>query len=339
LISLGLVMVTEVLRLGIAYRVCSGLKMGLGYIRWSHMRTMITFGAKSSIIGLPQLIAIQGINILVTSHLGPGALAILARPNGLVRNAQAILGKFAFMLTPTAGSLQASKRYNELRDLIIQTTRINVLLALPILLFLSVMGDQLMLLWMGQQYAIGSVLAILSVGYFLPLSQQPIIAILTGMNMHGRIGLTSTVTTLIVFGLCVGCLNYVGWSLEGAALATVIPLTVGVGITVPAMACHKVGISIMELTRRAVLQPIIFVAPFGICLLFGRLFIANSPLKALSFGCVAGIFALMPLYWWRVVPLPLRKRIYNAVLERVTWPSTERQHGKFQREKTNVTDR
>jgi O-antigen/teichoic acid export membrane protein len=104
------VVVAELTRRAVAYRICPELHLTRAAVDWTQLRGMIGFGLKSSVASVSRLVLFQGVSLIVASHLGPAALALYARPNALVRHAETLLNKFANILTPMASSLQATGR-------------------------------------------------------------------------------------------------------------------------------------------------------------------------------------------------------------------------------------
>jgi O-antigen/teichoic acid export membrane protein len=304
---------TEYARTVLARRYCPELRTSLSLATWSHARAMIVFGGKSVIAGISPLVVIQGCSILVAGHLGPAALAVFSRPGGLMRNGQAFVNKFAYVLTPTAGSLQGAGQEEEIRELLVRTTRMAACMAIPLILFLAILGDPLLRLWMGDRYEAGAVMAIIAVGYLLPTTQVPVLSILVGMNLHGRSGVVVTAVTVATFAACAATLNRVGWSLEGAALATALPLTLGNGVVVMAYACRLLHIRLPGYISSAFLLPMLWNLPFAAALVASRVFLAGRPLAAVLAGA-ASTLLLLPVYWFRVLPGRIRTDLSERYL-------------------------
>ncbi len=304
----------EVTRAVVAHRICPELRIGLRYAAWSQARRMLLFGSKTFINDLSALLLVQGNVMLVAGYLGSGALALYSRARALPIHAGTLVSKFAFVLTPTASSLQERGQLAELREFLIQSTRFGTFLVLPMTLGLAILGGPILRLWMGPQYEHGLLMAILAVGCFLPMTQQPGMSILMGMNLHGRVGLVSLVAALCGNGLGVITVGVLGWSLPGAALAVVLPLTLGDGIFVPIYACRQLGIPLTQYLRQAFLGPFLCAVPFALCLAASRLLFGDRPLIALGLACAAGVLVLGPLYLRYMLPGRVRRKILGLVV-------------------------
>ena len=313
LVSLGAVYLCcaslgELVRVYLAHRICPEIQIRLKYVTWNQSRTMIEFGLKRMAGGITGLIVIQGTSLFVAGYLGPAALAVFSRPIALVRHLDTFINKFASVLTPTVGSLKSAGRHRELQDLFLKSTQFGVFLALPMILFLALLGDPILRVWMGERYEYGMILAVLAVGSFLPLTQQSAMAILVGMNLHGKATFACVLGALCAFGIAVAALTVTGWQLLGAALVIAFSSTVTGGI-LAFYSCYLLRVSVLDFFRQVYLLPVACNLPFAICLLGIRSHFANEHLIALIIGCCAAVLTLGPLYWRYVVPRANRQKI------------------------------
>ncbi len=311
-VNLVSVAVTEILRSRVAHRVCPELKVRISFVNRGDIKKVFKYGGKSVVAGLPPLLLVQGSSLLVASYLGPAALAVFSRPNGLIRSVQTFLNKFAFVLTPTAGSLQSSGQNEEIRRLVTQATLVSVSLALPIVLLLSIQGDLILRIWMGPRYEMGALLTVLAVGYFIPLTQQPAITILSGMNQHGKIGIVGISIATAGIAIGSGLALFYGLGLFHASLLVAIPMAIN-GVFVAVHVCRKMNIPLGVYVKETFWRPTICCVPFAGCLFIGRLVFTASPALVLGAGCFSGSILLGLLYWRFVLPGEARSRIEDYV--------------------------
>lgn len=303
----------EIVRAWIAFRVCPELSIRFKYFRLVQARNMLAFGLKSIAAGIPLIFVFKGTSLFIANFIGPAALALFSRPAHLVDNIGVIVNKFAMVLTPTAGSLQGSGQLDELRQLLVSSTRIGAFLTLPIVLFLSILGDPILLIWMGERYEYGQLLVVLSIGSILSVSQQPVFSILTGLNLHGKVGIVSSMVTLCTFGIGAIVLTIIGWDLIGAAVIIAIAETVGLGIVRPICACRKLKMPFLHFHKQVFLLPIFCSIPFALCLAANRFLIVDKPLTSIVVGCTMAGLTLGPLYWRYVVPGGKRQEIFTWI--------------------------
>jgi O-antigen/teichoic acid export membrane protein len=302
LANLGGVTATELARVWAAYRVCPGLSIRFRYADAGQARRMLAFGLKSSVTGVSRLLLFQTNSVIVASHLGPAVLALYARPMALMKVVETFANKFAFVLSPTASSLQASGRADELKELVLASTRLGTALVTPIVLALAILGDPILRLWMGARYEQGGVLALLVVGMFLPVAQRTVATILIGLNLHGPLALANLAAAACGVGLSLLNVTVLGWGLSGAALAIALPMTLGTGVFIPIYACGRLGIPLRAYFRRTFLGPLACALPCGAWLLASRLTFGHDALLAVVVGLAGGGIALVPTYWRYVAP-------------------------------------
>ena len=306
-------LVGRVARGVLATRVCPGLQVRLRYVRWACVREALTFGSKSFLPQLGEVLLRQTVAILVLTHLGPASLAAYSRPTSLVRHVRTLVQKLAMVLTPTAGSLKAASGQEKLRDLLIKSTRYAVYLALPATLTLMIFGGPILRLWMGPRYEHGLLLALLAGGYLATILLRPAQNILIGMNAHGRPGAASLLAAGVAVGLAYVALGPLDMGLVGAALAVGIPLTLVDGVYVPLLACRRLGLGVGSFVVQVLREPLVCIVPYTACLLAARLALWQRPLLGLGCGLAVGSAVLAPLYWRYALPPSLKKSISSRL--------------------------
>ena len=316
------VVLAEVVRVVIAFRVCPELRIHLRHARWKEAKDIIAFGMKGLVAGIPSLIVLQGTSLIIGGTLGPEALALFTRPLALVRNVEVFINKFAMVLGPTAGSLQSTGRMQDLAEMLIGSTRTAAYLAMPILTFFAFLGDSILHLWMGPRYQPGMILVILSIGFLLPLLRQSVISILIGMNLHGRIAVISLVVTLLSFAASAFAVDLHGWTLDAASVVVAISLSLGMGLVVIILGCAKIGVPLQLFLVRILKGPVLCTLPFALSLVVIRAELGGRPGLQLILGIACGAGLLGPLYWRYVIPARMRKKILNFVCVRNTAASS-----------------
>jgi O-antigen/teichoic acid export membrane protein len=303
---------TELTRWWMAYRICPELRIGLRYATWPESRSLLVFGGKTIVDNLSRLLLGQANFILVATYLGPGALAVYARPCALVRHIENLTNKFAFLLSPAASSLKSTQQHEELKDLLIQATKFAAYFAMPLTVFLAILGTPILSLWMGPGYEPGPVMALLAAGSFLPLTLRPATHVLVGLNAHGRVGWASFAVAIAGVLTALVALGVFHTGLTGAALALVVPYALGNGVFVLVYACRRVGIPTMQFTRAAFAGPAACAIPLALALWVVRVVFEGRAEYAIVSGMIASALVIAPLYWIYALPSSMRGRILTA---------------------------
>lgn len=300
---------SEILRVITAYRLCPELHISRRYVSWKRAKKLATFGGKTVLSSMPSVVVIQSTNVLVMGALGPAMLAVLMRPIALIRHVATFINKFAFVLTPMAGSIQATEDAHSMREFLLETTRYSVAFTLPIMLYLIVFGDRILYLWMGEGYDAWSLMVIFSLGYFLPVSQSAINRILVGLNAHGKAALMSIAVMATCFVVGVLIIEQVGWSLENAAILVAVSLTLSNGLVMPVVACRRMDISARTYISRVFTAPFLCGAVYVSVLMLFRDLFSDTPNMAALWGWMAGGVVILPMYWRWIAPDEFKRKI------------------------------
>jgi O-antigen/teichoic acid export membrane protein len=316
-ICLGFELATEAARIFFAYRVCPEMSIRIRYADLANARSLLRFGLKSQLGSLSGLMILQANKLFVGSFLGTQVLAVFTRPLTLLRVADTFANRMGFILSPTASSLQATGQMTEVRTLVEDSTRAGMALAVPTVLTLAVLGDPIMVVWMGPRYLPGVSLIILAAGMSLSLALGPVRSILLGLNLHGRLALAQFAGAVLSVGL--GWLNvrHLGWGRTGASLAIAVPSFL-IAVFVMAYVCRSVKLPVATYLRRSFLSPLLCAAPLLVVLLASRILLASSPFLSLLAGVSVGGLALLPLYWRFLLTSTMREKARRAVVRRLS---------------------
>jgi len=310
--SVGLVL-ADLSRVIVAYRVCAGLRVRPSLATWLQTRAMLFFGVKTLIPLTGTLLLYQTINVVIVGTLGLASLALFARPQALIRHLQTLMVKFSHVITPTAGALEGAARIDELGVLLVHSVRYALYMVLPATLVLVVFGDVILGLWMGPRYQSGAVLGILAVGFLPTIAHMPIQSILVGMNAHGRPGIAYLAAALVAAALASIAVGPLGLGLIGVAGAIAIPLALVNGIYLPLYACARLHLPVRRYAARVLPGPALFALPFGVFLFGARALFPDDPYAAAMWSCPLGCLILAGLYGMYVLPERIRTRVCRVM--------------------------
>ena len=302
-----------------ARHYCPEARPKLRIVNRNDLRQVTVFGFKNVLAMAGPLVVQQTVNLLIAMRLGPAMLAVFARPTAIIRHLETFIYKFAFVLMPTASSLQQQGRDDELRAFTIETCRVGWALAVPGGVFLLVMGRQLIELWMGSSYVVPDVLTILAVGGALSAANRPAYRILFGLDQHGFASLASIVIygSVLVGGL-VAMLLLDGGLATAAVMFVIGDLVFGLAV-VPTQLAKSLGMSVGRylwlVSHRVLLIGVLsFVLLTALREGLQMSLVMELALSALLHGVVVGT-----LYWRYVLTAGLKDRV------RMLLPSVRRQ--------------
>jgi len=304
----------------IVKRVCPPLLFSSSFVQRDSVREMLAFGGKTMLQGIARTGLYQLNNILVAYFLGPAVLAVYSRQRALVMHAMTFMKKYSYVFVPVSGHLDAQKDVDGLRKLLIESTRCGFYITLPIIAVLSILGDPLVWIWMGEDYRAPAVLAILALGHSLSLAQESSYSVLMGMNRHGLPSLLEVVAAASSASLCGAALGLFRGGMISVAICVSISVTAIGGTLVPIYACNLLRLSYLGYLRSVVLGPALAVVPFAGVLFAARVVWPDSPLWSLAVGLASGGVVLAAEYWFWVIPGSMRETVKMKVLGRFGGP-------------------
>jgi O-antigen/teichoic acid export membrane protein len=287
-------------------RVCPELVIKHHLASWSTFVEQARFGIKSLTPSAANLLSNQALSLLIVASIGPASLAVFSRSRSLMTTLRSLAARFGMIVIPIASGLQARNDQAALRHTLLTTPAIISSLALPILIALGLFGNHLIRLWMGQAYVQPGLLAVLTIGTYATLVQEPVWSVLCGMNRHGQTAVAKLIaagvsTTLLAIGLWT-----LHWGLLGAAVCFVMPQLIADGFITTWYACRIVGVSKRRYLWCTFVRPMLCVAPFAAALAAGTQLGPEHPLWAMALISVGSLVsALLYLKW--LLPTAMRK--------------------------------
>lgn len=292
-----------------ARRVCPSLKFDFSTADFGVVREQMQFTGKNFLPRIADMLVNQTVSLLLVSFAGPAALAVFSRPRALTKHVRTMVGKFSSILVTSASAMQALEDNGGLRRMLLRRSEQASFFSVPAILWLSVIGGPIIELWMGKDYVHPGLVPILSLGFIASLVQDPVWAIMTGLNRHGRIA-------LVKFGGSVACAGAVALGLYfgrdkllWAALGLTLPMLLVDGFLVPAIACRAMQVPLSGFYRITLLKPFLLFLPAGICLAAARMVFEGNLLMILGVG--GGLAGLIQagMFYKFALPEKVRNRV------------------------------
>jgi len=301
--------------ISLAYHACPGLKLKYSYVSFATLKELYIYSGKILLPTISEMLLNQTTSVLIIGAMGPTALAIFTRPRALLRQLDALERKMGMILVPTTSVLASTDKTEEIRGLLIKSVRYALYLVLPTILILVFFGDYIMRVWMGPDYAIFLIPAILAIGFIGVTIQESILAILIGMDAHGRGGLAQLIGSIVATLAGYVMIRQYHMGLVGMALAVTVPQIIVSAGYLPWMACRHLGIKLGGFFQLAITKPILQLLPFAICLGVCRILLKPHVVIAASLF-VAASTGLFIFYWQHVLPGRLKSWIAKFMKKR-----------------------
>ena len=292
-----------------AYRVLPSLKVRPALATRALAGEMFSFGAKSFLPQMGELLLNQTVNVLVLVHLGPAALALYSRPRSLVQQIRTLVARMSGILIPSVSSIHATGDLAQIREVILKGTRYGAFLTLPVALVVAAMGGPILYLWMGPNYQSDVIPIALSAGTTAMIILTPALCVLVGMNLHGTAGRIHFVGCAVTAASVWIALGWFKVGLAGAAICAGLPLCLLYTFYMPCYLARHVNLSVSSFVIGGMGGPMLVCLPLLLCLLLSRWFFVGNPLLALLVGCSTGGATLLPLYWRFAMPESLKTKV------------------------------
>jgi O-antigen/teichoic acid export membrane protein len=308
------VLVREVLNGGAKYacgrRILPQVRVRPRWTDRSTFREISGFSTKTMVDTLSKVMQNQVATLVVAAFIGPAALALYSRPRALILITTRFVMGFARVLVPAAAAFHDRRDHRGLGELLVRSSRYALFLALPPVLVLLILGRAIVDVWMGDPaYGDNYVLLILVLGYLPLFAQQATYHILIGLASHGLASAASLIGSAVGAGLSLLFVGVLGWGIQGAALATAIPVFIVNVFVLPYAGCRAARLPLLLYLRKSVVSPLLSLIPFAVVLLTARVWLPDDAKAQLLLGLLAGAAALAVVYWYTFVPIDLKQRI------------------------------
>lgn len=203
--------------------------------------------------------------------------------------------QFLKVVMPLASELEAADQGQKLRKLYIVASRLALAAAAPVAVVLMIVGDEILLMWVGPAYVEHApLLVVLALSAAVTASQWPAIDVLQGLAKHRVVAAASLGAGIANVGLAIVLLPSLG--LLGVALATLIPgVIVSLGIVMP-FANSTLHVSWDTALRKIWLPVLVPAAMAGIVLAAAARQVDASTPAGLAISIAAAALTYVILY-------------------------------------------
>lgn len=303
-----------ILKRMVARRLCPLLKLSLSLVTKQGLKTVFVFGGKTLMETIAKMGLYQGNNMFIAYLLGPAALAIYARSMTLILHTNKLLFHFGRVFAPSASRLKASNDIDSLHTLVLSSAQSGAFIALPLMLVLGILGDSLLRIWMGSEYADLAVLPILAAGHFFSQSQVGTFYVLMGMNQHGKAGLTTFICSMLSLVGTYILIKHFHLGLVGVSISTSLAVAVPYLTFIPVLVSRAIGISIYSYFTATIKRPLLLCLPTTFCLFAAKQWAGPNDYHILASGLGSGGLTLMFMYWRWGLPQTMKNSILKKIL-------------------------
>lgn len=275
LLLTGLIVVTTAAKMFIFIGILLSSKIG-GYMpsrksfNLEKLKSMITFGSKSFVQGISQMINQASDKIVIGTVLGPSAIPAYTIPSTLLRYINMFAMTSTQVLMPVFSDLNAKNDACRLTKLYLKSSKYVLALVLGMSAGMGALGAPFIDVWMPGEFdfnliqGIVIVLALYMVFHRLnPFSGHYLLAI----NKHGLLAKIYPIGALV--NLVSSIILIHNFGLIGVAIGTLIPVFFLIPIVL-IYTCNNLKIKVMEYIKQSLLPPLYAATPLAIILIYMR---------------------------------------------------------------------
>jgi O-antigen/teichoic acid export membrane protein len=238
-----------------AFKVFPPLRIHPSLFRRSRLREVTGFSIYASIIDWANKLNYQMDQVVIGAFLGSPAVAVWAPAERIISGVQRMTNQLNGVLFPTVVDSDTSQRQARLQQILLEGTRLSLVMVVPIATALIMLADPLIHAWLRKNAdkvaGCIPVLQILAVAVAIRVGNATGNTLLKGAGKHRLVAWANLGTGLVNALLSIVLIRRFG--LPGVAWGTLIPIAFTAFFILYPAACRRVGVSM----RRALTQSIL----------------------------------------------------------------------------------
>lgn len=300
-----------------AYRVFPGLSLGFARFRRARLREVSAFGAPLSIIVWSHRLTYASAQIIIGAVLSPAAVAIWGVPQRLALLVRSLTNQLGAVLMPVVVDSDTRLRDGYLAMLLLQGTRISLMMVMPLATCMVMLGDLLIPAWVGSGFeASVPLLQVLAIVIVLRVARTIPTTVLKGAGRHTALAGIDAAVAVATVGLSLLWIRQFG--LIGVAYGVLVPLGLGTIFLVWPLACRRVGLTVLAATRQGVWPAVWPVVIMSVVVAGLRWSLSGGVLElivAATGGCLVYVTTV-----WLIALSPRERAGYRALARRILRP-------------------
>lgn len=235
-----------------AYRVFPELQIRPSLFCRARLREVTGFSIWAAIINWAYKLNYQIDGLIVGAFLGTAAVSVWAVAERIINGTQRLTNQFNGVLFPIIVDRDQRARRDELQQIVLQGTRLSLMMVLPVAATLVLLAEPLVRAWVGPSM-LGAVpvIQILAIVVAIRVGNASGTILLKGAGEIRQLAMVNIATGVANIILSALLIHWYG--LAGVALGTLIPVAFSAIFVLYPSACRQIGLPL----RRAVTEAII----------------------------------------------------------------------------------
>ena len=281
-----------------AFRVFPPLRIHPSLFRRSRLREVTGFSVYASIIDWANKLNYQLDQIIIGVFLGSPAVAVWAPAERIISGVQRMTNQLNGVLFPTIVDSDAAEKRQRLQQILLEGTRLSLLMVVPIATALIMLADPLVHAWLGRNAdkvaGCIPVLQILAVTVTFRVGNATGNTLLKGAGEHRLVAWVNLGTGVVNALLSIALIGTFG--LPGVAWGTLIPIAFSAVFILYPAACRRVGVPLAQAFTQSIV-PAVWPAFVMAGLLAATRNISSGTFLAVACQAAAGAVLYLALFF------------------------------------------
>jgi len=299
-----------------ARRLLPNVPITLRKVDFRLLREMLAYGINTFLYTTAVLIICKASDVVIAVFIGTAEVSQFAVALAGVLLLSQFLRTFTAAIKPAISDLDARDEHARVREISFLMQKYTLLLIIPAACFLIVMGKEFLQVWVGDKFPephvlhnLSVILAILTVGHALQLTQHSNFVVLVGKGQHRLFGVFTAVMALLCVGASIASIRLFNLGLMGVAWSNCVPMALMSIVILPVYFNRKMGVSMRESVSRIWWPAALGCMP-AVMMIAGWKYL-SPPTSWLSLGLVVVLAAAMTglSAWHMSLTLPERTRL------------------------------
>jgi O-antigen/teichoic acid export membrane protein len=287
-------------------------------ITTGRIRELFAFSTRSLLVSLGDYLRFYSDSAVIAAVLNVSLVTPFNVATRLIECFRSIVVAAGGPVFGAMTELDGGRRHEDLRDLLLRSTRFLALLSILGGVLLIVDGRALLRLWVGPGLVSAyPLVAVLAFAYMINLAQHPMLLIVIAKGRHGPLGWWSiaegvvNIVLSIIWGMSHGLL--------GVAMGTIVPMLFVKIVIQPWYALKAAEMNAWEYLRKGLGRPLLVGLLFAV--VAGRISVSPEPAAPLFAALVASqVMIFLAVTWF--LGLTRRERLWMLEYGRkhLCWP-------------------
>lgn len=317
LVSLAAMLCEYLAYLIFAYRMIPSLKISLKLWDPKLLKEVSSFSFYSFLVSIAALILLRTDPIIIQMFLSLSAVAVYAVAMKVAEQIYLLVKQFVSVLTPLIANLHAQKDTNSIRHILISGTKLALVPAVIIALWVIFLGREGLVFWVGSEFeGATSILIILTLSMVASVPQLTSSTVLAMSGHHkftARAAIASAGLNAIISLLLVRSLGITGVAL-GTLITTVL---IDIFVIVP-KACREYQITLSDYFTGSILPLIWPASAMTLLMMFIKWMQWPESIILLAVKAIMGAVLFILCFWYLSLDRNERSHFLSCLPKKLT---------------------